>query len=175
MFDLSEKQLEQDRQVANRDGLQLETVQGNMADLSAFKNESFDLIVNPVSNMYVPSVLPVWREAYRVLRPGGYLLSGFTNPIVYLFDPEAENEGRLDVKYSIPFSDVTSLHPELLQQYLDEGDPVIFGHSFEDQLQGQIDVGFMLAGMYEDTYGGRRLLDRYISSFVATRSLKPSQ
>ncbi len=31
------------------------------------ENESFDLIIHPVSNTFVPNVLPVWKEAYRVL------------------------------------------------------------------------------------------------------------
>lgn len=174
VLDLSDKQLEQDRQVAERDGLALETVRGDMADLSMFAGGTFDLVVHPVANMYVPALQPVWREAYRVLKPGGSLLSGFTNPLVYIFDPEAEGEGNLDVKYAIPYSDLTSLPAELLREYMEAGDPVIFGHSLEDQIQGQLEAGFVLTGMYEDTYGGRRLLDRYIASFVATRAVKLS-
>ena len=51
VFDNSPKQLEQDRLVANRDGLVIETVKGDMADLSMFADQSFDLIVHPVSNV----------------------------------------------------------------------------------------------------------------------------
>ncbi len=40
-----------------------------MADLSVFPDGRFDLIVHPVSNVFAPDVKPVWREAYRVLRP----------------------------------------------------------------------------------------------------------
>jgi len=172
VFDLSEGQLEKDLSVAERDGLTLRTVQGDMRDLSAFADGSFDCIVHPVSNPYIPSVLPVWKEAYRVLAPGGSLLSGFNNPVVYLFDHVAENEGRLEVRYSIPYSDLESIPKELLQEYLDEGDPVVFGHSLEDLLQGQMDAGFVLAGMYEDTMGGRRLIDAYLPTYMATRALK---
>ena len=70
VFDNSPRQLEQDRYVADRDGLHLQTVEGDMRDLSCFPDESFDLIVHPVSNVFVPDVKPVWREAYRVLKPG---------------------------------------------------------------------------------------------------------
>ena len=47
VFDNSPKQLERDRVVAERDNLQIKTVQGDMADLSVFADESFDLIIHP--------------------------------------------------------------------------------------------------------------------------------
>src|SRR6185503_3270622 len=74
-FDLSDEQLAKDRLVADRDGLQLKCVHGDMADLSCFANDSFDLIFHPASNVFVPDVEPVWRECHRVLRRGGSLLS----------------------------------------------------------------------------------------------------
>ena len=42
-----------------------------MRNLSAFADGAFGLVVHPCSNGFVPDVLPVWREAFRVLRPGG--------------------------------------------------------------------------------------------------------
>ena len=86
VFDNSPKQLEQDRSVAERESLVIKTVEGDMADLSMFADGSFDLIIHPVSNIFVPDVNPVWAEAFRVLRPGGALLSGFMNPALFLFD-----------------------------------------------------------------------------------------
>ncbi len=81
VFDNSPAQLRQDALVAQREGLPLRTVQGDMRDLSAFGDDSFDLIFHPVSNIFVPEVRPVWRECYRVVRPGGVLLMGTLNPI----------------------------------------------------------------------------------------------
>jgi len=43
VFDNSEKQLGQDDFVAERDGLEIKTVRGGMADLSVFEEETFDL------------------------------------------------------------------------------------------------------------------------------------
>ncbi len=164
-----------------------------MRDLSAFPDATFDLIVHPVSNLFVPNVRPVWREAYRVLRPGGSLLSGFLNPITYIFDiPKADDEGILEVRYSIPFSDLTSTSDEerqrLLdgipfsdltstsdeerQRLLDAGSPMEFGHSLDDQIGGQIDAGFVIAGFYEDRWTDF-VLDRHIATFMATRAVKP--
>jgi len=172
VFDNSDKQLEQDRYVAARDGLELRTVQGDMADLSAFADETFDLIVHPVSNVFAENIIPVWREAYRVLKPGGAMLAGFVNPVVYIFDPVQEDKGILDVKYAIPYSDVVRLPKEQLEKHMASNAPLEFGHSLEDQIQGQLDTGFLLAGMFEDTFGGTSLLDAYIPTFIATRAIK---
>ncbi len=174
VFDNSPAQLGQDRFVAERDGLTIHTLEGDMRDLSAFTNGSFDLIFHPVSNLFVPEVRPVWLEAYRVLRPGGSLLSGFLNPLTYIFDIiKADDEGVLEVKYSIPFSDLTSLSEEDRQSLIDDGAPMEFGHSLDDQIGGQIDAGFVITGFYEDRWPDF-VLDNYIATFMATRALKPA-
>ena len=59
VFDNSPRQLAQDRLVADRDGLAIRTIEGDMADLSAFADASFDLVVHPVSNVFAADVRPV--------------------------------------------------------------------------------------------------------------------
>lgn len=174
VYDNSPAQLGQDRFVAERDGLTIHTIEGDMRDLSALASASFDLIVHPVSNLFVPEVRPVWQEAFRVLRPGGSLLSGFLNPVTYIFDIfKADDEGVLEVKYSIPFSDLSSLSEEDRQRLIDDGAPLEFGHSLDDQIGGQIDAGFVLTGFYEDRWPDF-VLDRFIATFMATRAVKPA-
>ena len=51
-----------------------------------FEDDSFDFIFNPVSNCFIPEIQPVWEETFRVLRKGGTMAVGFTNPIEYCFD-----------------------------------------------------------------------------------------
>jgi len=174
VFDASPRQLEQDREVARREGLDLETVAGDMADLSCFPHASFDLIVHPVANCFVPDVLPVWREAFRVLRPGGVLLAGFVNPVLYLFDDEeVEQTGDLQVRYRVPFSDLESLPEERLHSHAEEGAALEFGHSLEDQIGGQLATGFQLTAMYEDNYSSEHNpLAAHLDLFIATRSVK---
>lgn len=172
VYDNSPRQLAQDRLVAARDGLEITTVEGDMADLSAFAEASFDLIFHPVSNLFVPEVRPVWREAYRVLRPGGALLAGFANPVSYIFDRELmETQGLLEVKYSLPYADLTSLPSETLQHYQELGEPLEFGHTLTDQIGGQLDAGFVLTGFYEDDWPGMPL-SKFILTFIATRAIK---
>lgn len=173
VFDNSPRQLAQDRLVAERDGLDLATVQGDMADLSRFQDASFDLIVHPVSNVFAPEVRPVWKEAYRVLRPGGALLAGITNPIVYIFDMDLADQGELQVRYALPYSDLASLSEKRLQEFRDEGRPVEFSHTLEEQIGGQLEAGFLLAGFFED-YDPGSVYARYMPTFIATRAVKPA-
>jgi ubiquinone/menaquinone biosynthesis C-methylase UbiE len=47
-----------------------------MRDLSVFPDASFDVVFNPVSNVFCPELARVWRESFRVLRLGGILEFG---------------------------------------------------------------------------------------------------
>lgn len=171
VFDNSPKQLEQDLLVAAREGLQINTFQGDMADLSAFANESFDLIVHPVSNCFVEDPRPVWREAFRVLAPGGSLLSGFANPILYATDQNLEQVGVIQLKFKIPYSDLTSVTRQERAQFTKPTSPLEFGHSLNAQIGGQLEAGFVIAGFYEDGKGGYPI-KKYIPAFLATRAIK---
>ena len=175
VFDNSPKQLECDRSVAQREGLEIETVEGDMADLSPFADQHFDMIVHPVSNVFAPDVLPVWREAFRVLRPGGILVAGFDNPVVHAFDYKLfEQTGKLEIKYALPYSDVEHLSPAEMQRCQEEGLPLEFSHTLEDQIGGQIAAGFVIAGFFEDydKASDYSPLRNYMPGFIATRALK---
>ena len=172
VLDNSPRQLAQDRLVAEREALTITTVQGDMADLSMFPDASFDLVVHPVSNCFAPAVRPVWAETYRVLRPGGALLAGFNNPVVYIFDQELAERGHFQVKHALPYSDLVSLTEEERQRYVEQVEPLEFSHTLEDQIGGQLDAGFMLAGFYEDYSPGEPIAD-YMPTFIATRAIKP--
>ena len=177
VFDNSPLQLGRDREVAEREGLTIRTIEGDMADLSPLADASFDLIFHPVSNIFSREVRPVWREAHRVLRPGGALLAGFNNPDVYIFDLALlDAERRLEVRYRLPYSDLESLSEEGLQAYLAKGWPLEFSHTLDDQIGGQLAAGLLLAGFYEDRYPPQEddLLSEYMPTFFATRAIKLS-
>jgi len=173
VLDNSPRQLAQDRLVAERESLDVRTVQGDMRDLSAFADGSFDLVFHPVSNLFVPEVRPVWAEAFRVLRRGGVLLAGFLNPAVYIFDEDlADRTGELRVVHKLPFDAVTSLDEERLRTQIGRGEPLEFSHTLEDQIGGQIDAGFVISGFYEDRHRDDPIA-AYMPTFVATRATKP--
>ena len=173
VLDNSPAQLGQDDLVAQREGLTIKTVEGDMADLSMFEDETFGLIVHPCSNCFVPDVRPVWREAFRVIRPGGVLLAGFVNPLVYLFNAEALETGDLTVTQTLPWSTVETVSQEELAQRKADGEPLWFGHLLTDQIGGQIDAGFMLGGFYEDDHGDDDQLSRFTPWLIGTRAIRP--
>jgi SAM-dependent methyltransferase len=175
VFDNSPGQLEQDRLVAKRDGLEIATVEGDMADLSKFTNGSFDIIVHPVSNVFVPDVLPVWKEALRVLDKNGVLLSGFDNPALYIFDwSQTEQRGILEVKHRLPYSDIKDLPQAEKQRYEKEGIPFEFSHTLDDLIGGQIKAGFVITGFYEDydVTGQKNPLNNFMPTYMVTRAVK---
>jgi SAM-dependent methyltransferase len=170
IFDNSPLQLDRDRQVAVRDGLEIRTVEGDMRNLSAF-DEAFDLIFNPVSTVFCPEVRPVWQESYRVLRHGGILLAGFANPVYYLFGTHADEQEILKVRYSIPYSDIEDMEQDELDICIEEAIPLEYGHTLTDLIAGQIDAGFRISGFYEDICPDSNL-SKYHPSYIATRAIK---
>lgn len=168
VFDNSRKQLEQDEMVAERENLKLKTVQGNMQDLSVFPNESFDFIMQ-FAGGFVDSVLPVWREAYRVLKKGGIMIAGHNNPNEFIFDIEEMEKGNLIVKHKVPYSDLANLTKDEFER-ITKNEGICFGHTLHDLIQGQIDAGFLIAGFYEDD--GCSILSKYIPTFFATKAIK---
>lgn len=172
VFDNSPRQLEQDRFVAKREGLNIKLVEGDAADLSIFADESFDVVFNPCSTVFMKDVRPVWKEVYRVLRHGGIFMTGSMNPVHYIFDFEKMDAGVLEVKNAIPYSDIANLSKEALERYLEKGFPLEFGHSLTDLLGGQCDAGFHILDVYEDVMSNSAL-ENIHPSYIATRALKP--
>jgi SAM-dependent methyltransferase len=173
-FDISEEQLAKDGLVATREGLDINLIQGDMTDLSCFGAERFDLVFHPVSNVFSSDVRVVWRECYRVLASDGRLLSGFMNPAYYLFDHDSlEEGGPLLVRNRLPFAENNDLSPERLEQRLNQPEALVYSHSLDDQIGGQIDAGFLIAGFYEDEWTDEASrLNSYMPIFIATLALK---
>jgi SAM-dependent methyltransferase len=171
LLDLSPAQLARDREVAERDGLSLRLEEGDMADLSRFADGAFDLVFHPISNLFVPDVRRVWRECARVLKPGGRLLAGFCQPVLFLFDGDAMERGELLPAHRLPYSDLGTRDAARLERMREAGEPLEWGHTLDDQLGGMLEAGFSLRSLYEDGWKGHLLAER-IMPFMAVLAVK---
>lgn len=165
VMDLSASQLQNERSVAQRERYAVETVQADMTKPFPFPDESFDLIFHPVSNCYAETVEPIWQECFRVLKPGGVLLSGLDNGIGYAF-----NHAETTLKYPLPFNPLKD--PRLYEASLQNDWGIQFSHTVEEQIGGQLKAGFSLRDIYQDTSGIGRLHEYNVPTFFATKAVK---
>ena len=102
-----------------------------------------------------------------MLRSGGILLAGLDNGINFLFAGDDE----ITVVNSLPFDPLQNADQ---RRQLEEDDcGMQFSHTLEEQLGGQLEAGFRLTHLYEDTNGEGFLHEKNIPSFLATRAVKP--
>jgi len=165
VLDYSEKQLFNEKTVAEREHYNVNLVQADMTKPLPFEDEHFDLIFHPVSNCYIHDVIPVWKECYRILKKGGILLAGFDNGINYLFDDD-----EVSIEYKLPFNPLDDA--KLYEESVKNEWGIQFSHSIEEQIGGQLKAGFMLTDIYQDTNGIGNLHDHNVPTFYATRAVK---
>ena len=166
VLDYSPLQIESERMVAAREGYDIEIIRGDMTRPLPFADGTFDLIFHPVSNCYVEAVRPIWRECFRVLKPGGELLAGTDHYVNYIVDAEERQ-----IVNHLPFNPLRD--PEQMRQLEQAEAGVQFSHSLEEQIGGQLEAGFTLLELYEDTNHEGRLRELNIPTFLAMRSRKP--
>ncbi len=165
VLDYSLKQIESERMVSEREGYPIRIIRGDMTKPLPFADAEFDIIFHPVSNCYVEEVRPIWKECYRVLKTGGYLIAGTDHYVNYIVD----NEEKMVVN-SLPYNPLKN--PEQMKQLREEDDGVQFSHFIQEQIGGQLEAGFRLLNIYEDTNGEGRLHELGIPTFLAMRSVK---
>lgn len=168
VLDYSALQLESERLVSEREGYEIRIVRADMTKPLPFSDGEFDIIFHPVSNCYIEEVEPVFRECFRILKPGGRLLSGLDNGVNYFVD-----EGESRIVNTLPFNPLKN--PEQMKSILNDDCGVQFSHTLDEQIGGQLRAGFILKDLYEDTNGEGYLHEHNIPCFLATLSIKPEE
>jgi len=121
---------------------------------------------------FFPEIRPVWQECFRVLASGGSLMTGFTNPVCYIFDFEKANKGEFIARYTLPYSDETSMTPEDRERFFHASEPQEFSHTLDDIMGGLTDLGFAIDRFMEDKWDSNEPIDHYFSSFIMLRATK---
>ena len=110
-------------------------------------------------------VRSIWKECWRVLKKGGILLSGVDHYVNYIVDGEERK-----IINSLPFDPLSN--EEHRRQLARDDAGMQFSHSLEEQIGGQLEAGFTLVGLYEDTNGEGRLHEMNIPTYLAMKSVK---
>ncbi len=138
VVDLTEGQLEGDRQAAAHYGYGVTTIRGDMRDLSCLTDESFDLVYQGNSMAWIPDVRQVYSGVVRVLRTGGVYRVDFTHPGMEFTDWRSwDGEGyRITVPYAVT---------EKIERPDKNGpDSIQFRHHMADIFDGLLAVGFSI-------------------------------
>jgi len=172
IMDLSDKQLEAERMVSEREGYSINIIKGDMTEVFPFDDESFDLIFHPVANCYIENIQHVWDECYRVLKRNGTLLSGFCKEELFMFEFDWEREPSIVVSNTLPYNPLKDLSKDEIDKRIKDGQAITFSHTLEEQIGGQIEAGFSIQGIYDDRDRGG-VFAKYMNTYAATKAVKP--
>lgn len=160
VVDLSPAMLELDRIVSAERKLPLRTVEASMDDLSALADQSFDIVIHPVSTCYVPNVVPVYLEVARVLCSGGIYISQHKQPTSLQTTLEVQAGGyHIEHAYyrTAPLPD--SPKPNLIR----ENGTLEYVHRWEDLLGAMCRAGLFIEDITEPLHAKP---DAEINSFA---------
>lgn len=170
VFDNSDRQLDSEKLVSEREGYAISIIKGDMTKRLPFDDNSFDIIFHPVSNCYIEDVYHIWNECFRILKNGGILLAGMDNALNFLFNDFYKVPLTVDNK--LPFNPLI-MSEEKYNQMAENFEGIQFSHSLEEQIDGQLKAGFVLTHLYEDRdREGQGLLREYTPQYFATRAIK---
>lgn len=149
VLDLSDEQLEKDRQAADHYGVAIQIEHGDMRDLSRFEPHSFDIVWQEYSINFVPDCREVFAQVQRVLRPGGLYRVDFANPDRMNMDEKSWNgRGYLVTDRSINgeviYDDVCWDVQDANGNWVRVEGPREFRHTFSTFLNGLFEYGFVL-------------------------------
>jgi SAM-dependent methyltransferase len=142
--DISAEMLNLDRKVAHEHGLKVTCLEASMESLPV-ADESFDVVLQPVSTCYVPDLSAVYREVRRVIRSGGIYISQHKQPASL---QAAISPGPHGYELQEPYDRSRPLPPtsESLHR---EADTLEFLHTLTQIAGGLCRAGFVIEDLVE--------------------------
>lgn len=154
VFDISEEQIERDRKVAKHYGFQVETFQGDMRDLSALKQDFFDVVFHPYSINFVTNASLVFEQVANVLKDGGIYQVQFANPFAIGIKQEDWNGEGYILKKAYRKDAVISYADQDWVYDKDENKsiqpPKEYSHLLGDFVNGLIKKGFIIRNILDN-------------------------
>lgn len=171
VVDISGSMLELDRQVAAERKLPIRVLQTSMEDLSGLDDQQFDIVIQPVSTCYVPSVLPVFAEVARVTRPGGLYISQHKQPLNLQANYQRQQSGyAVQHAYYRDQPVPPPSEPNRASKRLREDGAIEFLHRWEELIGGMCRSGFVIEDMIEPLHAKP---DAEVNSFADRATFIP--
>lgn len=152
ILDLSDAQLDLDREMAAAYGFDVTLVQGDIRDLSIFEDDSFDIIDHAYSLNFVPDLGDLFEQVARVIAPGGIYTLMFANPFSAGVRMTAWNGSGYTV--SQPYQEsqrITYADEDWVydQDAHEVPPPVEYRHTLSTVINGLARAGFVIRQLYE--------------------------
>ena len=148
VFDLSEEQLERDKEAARHYKTKIKTVQGDMRNLSCFETESFDIVYHAYSLNFVPDAAQVFREVAKILRKGGLYWFNCANPFsMGMRQDDWNGQGYILKKPYLSGAEITYEDQDWVYDRNERAaiqKPVEYRHTLSELINGLINSGFVI-------------------------------
>jgi len=141
-IDISERQLQFARTLAEKNGVIIKLYQGNIESFPQIRSNSQDLVFSAWALFYVDNLESCFRETYRVLKKGGYFVASSIHPFFRIVDEKTLKirESYFDVgkrTYSEVWKDGT-------KHYLE-----VYNRTVSDITNLLMDIGFSIERILE--------------------------
>jgi SAM-dependent methyltransferase len=155
VLDLTPEQLEADRRAARHYGRQITTLQGDMRDLSAFPDDHFDRVYQPISTLFIPDLRQVYTGVARVLQPGGLYLSDYAVPLLHMAQDRGWDGQGYTLYVTEPYVRGAILETADGRLNYSQGESFSeFHHLLSDIVNGLVAEGFLIRGLWENPRPG---------------------
>lgn len=145
VVDLSDEMLRRDIEEAKRRRLSVRTMQASMDDLSGLGDATFDIVHQPVSTCYVPSLRAVYDEVARVLRDDGTYISQHKQPTSLQISHRNE---RQQFVIGVEYYQAGPIPRQVDESYRESG-AAEYLHRWEELIGGLCHAGFILEDFTE--------------------------
>ncbi|HEV8229402.1 MAG TPA: class I SAM-dependent methyltransferase [Candidatus Limnocylindria bacterium] len=178
LFDLSATQLATVRRLARERGTKLRFVRGDMRDLSALGDASFDVVYHHHSIVFVPDAARVIAEVARVLDAGGVYAFSTMHPVTLrMYETWTGTGWRFKQRYiedgPVPIADPTWEFDGVKV----EAPTLEYGHRVSDLVNACVRKGLDVERLWEwsPSYeggapGSDDELERWLPAFLAIRA-----
>ena len=179
VVDISPEMLRLDNELAEAKGLQVETIETSIDDLSMLPEAAYEAVMQPVSTCYVPDIRLAYHELARVMMPSGVYISRHKQPTNLQVDLAPTPQGFvIDSPYYLdgPLSPAKRPGPHREQGTME------FLHQWGDLLGGLCEAGFVIEAVTEPKFsdssaqpGSFEYRGQFIAPYIQLRARRTDQ